>query len=81
MTICRRAACSAFGALFTRGAFVDYKDAEAPFRRQLFDLRDGEIDFPACHGALKAVHFKDWPRVGPDNARSRVVDKLEPVHA
>jgi sugar phosphate isomerase/epimerase len=73
---------------------LDYKDAkrvEAPFREQIFDLGDGEIDFPACHRVLKSIQFKGWlcvdldtarqgPRASYERCRAYVVEKLEPIY-
>jgi sugar phosphate isomerase/epimerase len=77
---------------------ADYKDAKKPAnqgdtfdRNTIFDLGDGEIDFPACHRVLKSMSFQGWLIVDNDIARqgplasyqrcgSYVVDKLEPVY-
>jgi inosose dehydratase len=73
---------------------LDYKDArrvKAPFREQIFDLGDGEIDFPGCHRVLKSIQFKGWlcvdldtarhgPRASYERCRAYVVDKLEPIY-
>jgi len=78
---------------------ADYKDAKKPAnqgdnfdRNTIFDLGDGEIDFPACHRVLKSMAFQGWLIVDLDIARqgtlasyqrcgSYVVDKLEPIYA
>lgn len=77
---------------------ADYKDAKRPAdqgdtfdRNTIFDLGDGDIDFPACHRVLKSISFKGWLIVDLDIARSGprasyqrcgkyVVEKLEPVY-
>ena len=73
---------------------ADYKDAKrAPknFKDQIFDLGDGEIDFPGCHRVLKSIAYKGWLCVDLDTARegprksyercgAYVVDKLEPIY-
>jgi sugar phosphate isomerase/epimerase len=77
---------------------ADYKDAKRPAsqgdtfdRNTIFDLGDGDVDFPACHRVLKAAHFQDWlivdldiAREGPRKSYERsgqyVVDKLEPIY-
>ena len=73
---------------------LDYKDAkrvDAPFKDQIFDLGDGEIDFPACHRVLKSIQFKGWlcadldtarkgPRASYERCAAYVVDKLEKVY-
>ena len=76
---------------------ADYKDAkragltEKSFLPNIFDLGDGEIDFPACHRVLKSVSFKGWlcvdldiAREGPRKSYERcgayVVKTLEPIY-
>jgi len=78
---------------------IDYKDAKKPAdqadrfsRDTIFDLGDGDIDFPGCHRLLKSMAFQGWLIVDLDIARqgplasyqrcgSYVVDKLEPIYA
>lgn len=78
----------------SRLMLVDYKDAkrvDAPFKDQIFDFGDGEIDFPACHRVLRSIQFKGWlcadldtarkgPRVSYERCASYVVNKLESVY-
>ena len=76
---------------------ADYKDAKREglnpekFLPNIYDLGDGEIDFPACHRVLKSISFKSWLCVDLDTARNGirasyercgayVVDKLEPIY-
>jgi inosose dehydratase len=75
---------------------ADYKDAKrsglsANILPNIFDLGDGEIDFPACHRVLRAINFQGWLCVDLDIARSGplisyqrcgayVVRNLEPVY-
>jgi sugar phosphate isomerase/epimerase len=73
---------------------ADYKDARigAPkFLDTIFDLGDGDIDFPACHRVLKSVSFKGYlivdldiarngPRASYERCRDYVVSKLEPIY-
>ncbi len=73
---------------------LDYKDARhvgARFLDNIFDLGDGDIDFPACHRILKSIQFKGWLCVDLDTARkgprasyercgAYVVSKLEPIY-
>jgi sugar phosphate isomerase/epimerase len=77
---------------------ADYKDAKKPAgqgdtfdRNTIFDLGEGEIDFPACHRVLKAAGYQGWLIVDLDIARQGprasylrsggyVVDTLEPVY-
>ena len=78
---------------------ADYKDAKRPAnqgdtfdRDTIFDLGDGEIDFPGCHRVLKSVSYQGWlivdldiarqgPRASYQRCGSYVVDTLEPVDA
>jgi inosose dehydratase len=77
---------------------VDYKDAKKPAgqgdnfdRNTIFDLGDGDIDFPGCHRVLKSMKFEGWlivdldiarqgPRASYTRSGSYVVDKLEPIY-
>jgi inosose dehydratase len=74
---------------------MDYKDARQVSDKltdNIFDLGDGEIDFPGCHRVLKSMAYKGWICVDLDTARkgprasyercgAYVVDKLEPIYA
>ena len=75
---------------------ADYKDAKreglgTSFLPNIFDLGDGEIDFPACHRVLRSISFKGWICVDLDIARNGiktsyercgayVVKTLEPIY-
>ncbi|MCC6859210.1 MAG: TIM barrel protein [Bryobacterales bacterium] len=71
---------------------VHKKDSRsARFFSSIYDLGDGEIDFPACHRVLKEVGFKGWNCVDLDTARkgprasyercgAYVVNRLEPIY-
>jgi inosose dehydratase len=61
------------------------------FIQNIYDLGDGEIDFPACHRILKGMQYKGWICVDLDTARlgpmadyvrcgAYVVKKLEPIY-
>ncbi len=79
-----------------RIAFLDYKDARraalpSGFLQSIFDLGDGEIDFPACHRVLKSISYKGWicedldiarqgPRTSYERSGAYVVNKLEPIY-
>jgi inosose dehydratase len=68
------------------------KDSEnASFFSSIFDLGDGEVDFPGCHRVLKSIHYKGWICVDLDTARlgpradyercgGYVVEKLQPIY-
>jgi sugar phosphate isomerase/epimerase len=81
----------------SRLMLADYKDARkvaghATFdRNDIFDLGDGEIDFPACHRVLKSISFKGWlcvdldiarngPRASYERCGDYVVNKLESIY-
>ena len=73
---------------------LDYKDARKvgeKLQDNIFDLGDGEIDFPACHRILKSIAYQGWLCVDLDTARqgprasyercgAYVVSKLEPIY-
>jgi len=81
----------------SRLMMMDYKDAKknpsaAKFIDNIYDLGDGEIDFPACHRVLKAMDYKGWICVDLDTARkgprasyercgAYVVNRLEPIYS
>jgi sugar phosphate isomerase/epimerase len=83
----------------SRLMLADYKDAKrlpdakpnSFDRNHIFDLGDGEIDFPACHRVLKAMSFKGWlvvdndiarqgPRASYERCGAYVVSRLEAVY-
>ncbi|HXB72747.1 MAG TPA: TIM barrel protein [Candidatus Acidoferrales bacterium] len=78
----------------SRLMLADYKDARKVTEKlqdNIFDLGDGEIDFPACHRILKSISFKGWLCVDLDTARNGprasyercgayVVNKLESIY-
>lgn len=64
---------------------------EAKFFESIYDLGDGDIDFPACHRILKQVVYKGWicvdldrtrngPRASYEHCGKYIVDKLEPIY-
>jgi inosose dehydratase len=64
----------------------------AKFLSSIYDLGDGEVDFPGCHQILKQIHYKGWICVDLDIARNGpkasyhrcgryIVSKLEPIYA
>jgi inosose dehydratase len=65
---------------------------QAKFYASIYDLGDGEIDFPACQRSLKSVSYKGWNCVDLDTARQGprrsyercgeyIVKNLEPIYA
>jgi inosose dehydratase len=80
----------------SRLMMMDYKDAKftntGKFTDDIFDLGDGDIDFPGCHRVLKSANFKGWicvdldtarkgPRASYERSGAYVVDKLESIYA
>ena len=84
----------------SRLMLADYKDAkrletakpDSFDRNSIFDLGDGEIDFPGCHRVLKGTSFKGWlivdldiarqgPRASYERCGAYVVNKLETIYA
>lgn len=81
----------------SRLMLADYKDAKrgavgADFRESIYDLGDGEIDFPACHRVLRGIDFKGWlcvdldiarkgPRASYERCGAYIVRALEPIYA
>ena len=71
---------------------VHKKDSKnAKFFESIYDLGDGEIDFPSCHKVLKEIKFKGWicvdldtarkgPRLSYERSGAYVVNKLEPIY-
>jgi len=73
------------------GRTLSKDSKEAKFFSSIYDLGDGEIDFPACHRILKEIQFKGWicvdldtarkgPRVSYERCGEYVVKKLEPIY-
>lgn len=74
---------------------ADYKDARHVSDKltdNIFDLGDGEVDFPGCHRVLKSMHYDGWlcvdldtarqgPRVSYERCGAYVVNTLEPIYA
>ncbi len=72
---------------------VHKKDSsEAKFFESIYDLGDGDINFPACHRILKEIQYKGWncvdldftrngPRASYERSGKYIVDKLEPIYA
>ena len=78
---------------------ADYKDArrlpptppDSFDRESIFDLGDGDIDFPGCHRVLKSISFNGWlvvdldiarsgPRVSYERCGEYAVNRLEPIY-
>jgi sugar phosphate isomerase/epimerase len=65
---------------------------DAKFFESVYDLGDGDIDFPACHRILKQIDYKGWicvdldrtrngPRASYEHCGKYVVERLEPIYA
>jgi sugar phosphate isomerase/epimerase len=71
---------------------VHKKDSsEAKFFESIYDLGDGDIDFPACHRILKEINYKGWncvdldrtrkgPRASYEHCDQYIVNRLEPIY-
>ncbi len=73
------------------GRVLPKDSAGARFQNSIYDLGDGQVDFPGCHRVLKSVHFRGWICVDLDTARlgpladykrcgDYIVNKLEPIY-
>ena len=73
------------------GKMLAKDSQQARFFSSIYDLGDGEVDFPACHRVLKSVNYRGWICVDLDTARlspradfqrcgAYIVKKLEPVY-
>jgi sugar phosphate isomerase/epimerase len=84
----------------SRLMLADYKDArrlettkpDSFDRNSIFDLGDGEIDFPGCHRVLQSISFQGWlivdldiarqgPRASYERCGAYVTSKLESIYA
>lgn len=63
----------------------------ARFFSSIYDLGDGEVDFPGCHRVLKSANYRGWICVDLDTARqgpradyqrcgAYIVRKLQPIY-
>jgi sugar phosphate isomerase/epimerase len=81
----------------SRLMMMDYKDAKNAGAekfdiKDIYDLGDGDIDFPACHRVLKSMNYKGWicvdldiarkgPRASYERSGAYVVNQLEPIYS
>jgi sugar phosphate isomerase/epimerase len=74
------------------GKVLPKDSSNAEFFSSIFDLGDGEVDFPACHRVLKSMKYRGWICVDLDTARlgpladyqrcgAYIVKKLEPIYS
>jgi inosose dehydratase len=65
--------------------------SEAKFFESIYDLGDGDINFPACHRVLKSISYKGWicvdldrtrngPRASYERCGRYIVNRLEPIY-
>ena len=73
------------------GKALPRESPEARFFASIYDLGDGEVDFPGCHRILKDVKYRGWICVDLDTARrgpfisyqrsgAYIVRVLEPIY-
>jgi inosose dehydratase len=73
------------------GAVHKRDSKSARFFSSIYDLGDGEIDFPACHRLLREISYRGWicvdldtarrgPRASYERSARYVVDRLEPIY-
>jgi sugar phosphate isomerase/epimerase len=79
----------------SRLMMADYKDARHVSEKltdNIFDLGDGEVDFPGCQRVLKSMRYDGWlcvdldaarqgPRISYERCGAYIVEKLEPIYA
>lgn len=51
------------------GKVLPKESPQAKFLASIYDLGDGEVDFPGCHRVLKDVNYRGWICVDLDKAR------------
>jgi sugar phosphate isomerase/epimerase len=51
------------------GRVLAKDSSEARFFSSIYDLGDGQVDFPGCHRVLKSVGYRGWICVDLDTAR------------
>ena len=73
------------------GAILPKGSASARFFSSIYDLGDGQVDFPGCHRVLKSVDYRGWICVDLDRARlgplvsyqhcdEYITNNLEPIY-
>lgn len=74
------------------GQVVKKNSFDAKFFDSIYDLGDGNIDFPACHRILKQIHYEGWICVDLDTTRKGplasyrhcdqyIVNRLQPIYS
>jgi len=71
---------------------IETKDSPAAkFLDSIYDLGDGNINFPACHRILKQINYRGWicvdldrtrngPRTSYEHCGDYIVNRLEPIY-
>jgi len=73
------------------GAVLPKDSDNARFFSSIYDLGDGQVDFPGCHRVLKSVSYRGWICVDLDTARhgplasyrhcdAYITSRLEPIY-
>jgi sugar phosphate isomerase/epimerase len=73
------------------GKVIEKDTPTAKFFDSIYDLGDGEVDFPGCHRVLKSINYRGWicvdldtarkgPRVDFERCGAYIVDKLQPIY-
>ncbi len=73
------------------GTVLPEDSPAALFFNSIYDLGDGQVDFPGCHRVLKSVSYRGWICVDLDTTRlgplrdyrrcgAYIVNKLEPIY-
>jgi inosose dehydratase len=73
------------------GKVLRKNTSEAKFFDSIYDLGDGNIDFPACHRILRQIHYEGWICVDLDRTRKGplasyrhcdhyIVNRLQPIY-
>jgi inosose dehydratase len=74
------------------GKTLKKDSTEAKFFESIYDLGDGDVDFPSCHRILKQIGYKGWicvdldrtrngPRASYERCGRYIVDRLEAIYS
>ncbi|HEX3729985.1 MAG TPA: hypothetical protein VHV47_09280, partial [Opitutaceae bacterium] len=73
------------------GKVLRRDSGEARFFSSIYDLGDGQVDFPGCHRVLRSVQYQGWICVDLDRTRqgplasyrhcdAYITNRLEPIY-
>jgi inosose dehydratase len=73
------------------GVVLKRDNPTARFLSSVYDLGDGDVDFPGCHRVLKSVAYRGWicidldaarkgPRQSYEHCADYITSKLEPIY-